>query len=121
MPISPEIGSGDRREIAARRMLHYLERLPMGTEARLELALDVLRSLPGDAGPDQALRALRTRLPGIDPAGFPPDHPPLERGHMPGQDLDRRHLGLRHMLARWYWLLFPALLLALTLFLNSLR
>lgn len=123
MPTSPDPGTGplsSGRELTARRLLAYLERFPMGTEERLELALDVLRTLPADATPDQALAALWPRLPQMAPDVFPPAHPRIQRGHMPAQYLGRPRTGLTGFAARWGWLLFVPLLLALTLLVNNL-
>jgi hypothetical protein len=108
----------DSRERAARCLTDYLEQLPLGTEQRLELALDVLRELPADASPDQALAALHSRLPALDATAYPPSRPPLSRGHMPAQYLGRPRTGLRGFAAQWGWVLVVALLLALTLLLN---
>ncbi len=124
MPTSPDaamVHRKEQRERSARRMMRYLDRIPMPTEARLELALKVLRSLPEEATPDQTLEALRAHLPEVNPALVPPSAPPFTRGHMPGQDLDRRHIGVSRVMGRWFWVLFPTLLLALTLLLTYTR
>lgn len=120
MPISPDSDAARaaHREKMAGRMLAYLQRMPLSTERRLELALEVLRTLPEDASSELALTTLREHLPQLDPSAYPADHPEIRRGHMPGQNLGRFRTGIRSMLARWNWLLFLALLLGLTLLLN---
>ncbi|WP_231856583.1 hypothetical protein [Pseudodesulfovibrio piezophilus] len=91
----------------------------MSTEDRLELALEVLRSLPVDSTPDQALAALWPRLPQVAPDAFPPAYPCIKRGHMPSQYLGRPRTGFIGFAARWGWLLFIIMLLGLTLLLNN--
>jgi hypothetical protein len=119
MPTVPDHGpDAAARERAARCMLAYAEQLPLSTEERLELVLAALKELPAEATPEQALDALLSRLPGHDPASFPPDHPLIERSHMPCQYLGRPRSGMSGFLAQWGWLAVVGLLLALTLLLN---
>jgi hypothetical protein len=118
MPIAPDLGPEAARERTARCLLAYAEQLPLPTEARLELVLATLHELPAGASPEQGLDALLARLPAHDPASFPPDHPPIDRSHMPGQYLGRPRSGPGGFLAQWGWLAVVGLLLALTLLLN---
>ena len=121
MPTSPDrplSRDNAAREQVARCLVDYLEPMAMGTEQRLELALDVLRDLPDGATPAQALDALHSRLPELDAAAYPSSRPPIRRGHMPAQYLGRPRTGLRGFLAQWAWVLIIALLLGLTLLLN---
>lgn len=90
----------------------------MGTEERLELALSVLRGLPAQATPGQALEALHARLPEREWATCPPAGPAMARGHMPAQYLGRPRTGVRGLVSQWGWVLVVALLLGLTLLLH---
>jgi len=98
--------------------MEYLERFPLAAEARLELALSVLRSLPQGAGPEQALAALQPLLPVPVAGGGAPLHPALTRSPMPEQYMGRPRKGVRGFVARWSWLAFIAVLLGLTLYLS---
>ncbi|XXJ19913.1 hypothetical protein ACR42D_10280 [Desulfovibrio caledoniensis] len=120
MPIAPDHSreTDASRERTARCLLSYAEQLPLTTEERLELVLAALRKLPAGATPEQGLDALLTLLPAHEPSSFPPDHPRVERSHMPGQYLGRPRSGLSGFLAQWGWLAVVGLLLALTLLLN---
>jgi hypothetical protein len=120
MPTVPDHGpdAASSRERAARCLLAYAEQLSMPTEERLELVLSTLRGLPAGAAPEQALDALLARLPAHGTETFPPDHPPIDRSHMPCQYLGRPRSGLSGFLAQWGWLAVLGLLLALTLLLN---
>ncbi|HKI81220.1 MAG TPA: hypothetical protein VKA04_06200 [Pseudodesulfovibrio sp.] len=120
MPTIPDHdrNAASSRELAAQCLLKYAEQLPLSTEERLELVLSALRKLPAGATPEQGLDALLALLPAHNPASFPPDHPRIERSHMPSQYLGRPRSGMSGLLAQWGWLAVVGLLLALTLLLN---
>ncbi|MBU1002559.1 MAG: glucan biosynthesis protein [Proteobacteria bacterium] len=124
MPSSPN--HGDKREAAGRRLLLYLQLFPLPVEHSLELALEVLRELPEDADPAEAVARLQARLRELKPQPFPAVRPALRRGPMPSQYLGRARRGDKHAKARsasrrsqFLLLAFLAALLVLTVQLSS--
>lgn len=123
-PQADPLGADSRlaSQAAADRLYDYLRRYPMNGKKRLELALDVLRDLPEDCGPEQAVRELCRRLPEAATPGFPPSGPRLCRTHMPEAALGHPRSASEQRArkaSRWsqlLFLLFLAALLALTLF-----